>query len=145
MRRFNIEQTRILQKIQQLEYYIKEFSELLPVSEEIYFNSLEKRRAIERQLHIMIECVLEISFLLIRYLNLGIPSNEENLFDLLKKDLRNINRLKEMKGFRNILVHRYGDVNDSKVLEFALNDQQDFDIFLEDVRNILARSINRNK
>jgi uncharacterized protein YutE (UPF0331/DUF86 family) len=49
----------------------------------------------------------------------GLPGNEENIFDMLieKKVLSDElgEKLKDMKGFRNILIHRYGHVDDEIV------------------------------
>jgi uncharacterized protein YutE (UPF0331/DUF86 family) len=42
-------------------------------------------------------------------------------------------RLLRMSGFRNILVHRYWEIQDKKVLEYARRDLRDFEDFLETV------------
>ncbi|MFQ6109795.1 MAG: DUF86 domain-containing protein [Candidatus Aminicenantales bacterium] len=46
---------------------------------------------------------------------------EENLSD----------RLRNMARFRNILVHRYWDIDERKILDYARNNLDDFDQFLK--------------
>ena len=41
--------------------------------------------------------------------------------------------LKKMSRFRNILVHRYWEIEDKKILEYARNNLEDFDRFLESI------------
>ncbi len=102
-------------KICEPEIYIEEFNQLSPESLVQFLNSLEKRRALERQLQIMIESVTDIEILVVKELHLGIPQNEENVFDLMTGYLSNPLKLKEMRAFRHILVHLYGKADNEKV------------------------------
>lgn len=47
-------------------------------------------------------------------------------------------RAKRMKGFRNILVRRYGYVDDRIVYEMVTGHLDDFDTFRKEVLNVLA-------
>ena len=38
-----------------------------------------------------------------------------------------------MKGFRNILVHKYENINDELVFEFLKENLEDFDKFKEEI------------
>jgi len=82
----------------------------MPQNLEEYIESIEERRACERLLQIAIECILDICALLVKELKLGLPSQEEDLFaKILKKRViteEMERKLRSMKGFRNILVHR---------------------------------------
>jgi uncharacterized protein YutE (UPF0331/DUF86 family) len=46
-------------------------------------------------------------------------------------------RLRAMSRFRNILVHRYWDVTDQKILEYARTNLNDFDDFLKSILKYL--------
>ncbi len=116
---------------------MKELHDLLPENDQEFYNSLEKRRAIERQLQICIEAVVDIAFLLLKLLQFGPPQNEGNIFDLLDDYLTNTENLKAMKGFRNILVHQYGKVDQNRVLQFTKENLDDFYTFVGDVKGIL--------
>ena len=43
----------------------------------------------------------------------------------------------EMKGFRNILVHRYGDINDKQAFETIKENLDDFVSFKKEILKIL--------
>lgn len=128
---------RINQKLRELELYMEELNNFMPESKEYFMNNIEKRRSIERELQIMIDCVIDICFLLIKELHKGLPVNEQNIFDILKDNLSNAKNLKKMRGFRNILVHRYGEVDNELVYQFIQDDLEDFDIFIEDVQKLM--------
>lgn len=47
--------------------------------------------------------------------------------------------LRKMARFRNILVHRYWEIEDKKILEYARNNLGDFDRFLESVIDYIEK------
>ena len=114
----------ILAKIDEIDGYLEELDSLKPIELEDYINSIKDKRTCERLLQISIESVLDICNVLITELKLGLPADEEAVFDKLKdkgiitKGMAVI--LKEMKGFRNILVHKYGIVDNELVFEKSL-------------------------
>ncbi len=116
-----MDKERILVKIDEMNQFIKELEAIAPESFEEYEENIEIKRACERLLQILIECTIDICMLLIKELKLGLPSEEEDIFEKLHKngiisaEMKNI--LKKMKGFRNILVHRYAEINDEIVFE----------------------------
>jgi uncharacterized protein YutE (UPF0331/DUF86 family) len=114
--------------------------ELKPTDLEIFKISLKDRRALEHQLQIMIECIVDIAFLLVKFLHLGPARNETSIFDLLKEYLSNIEKLSEMRKLRNILVHQYGVVNDELLYQFVNEETDDFLIFIEDVRKVITEN-----
>ena len=132
-----MDKVRLMLKIRELESYLEELEELLPDDEGFYLKSLEKRRSIERELQIMIECVVNICMVLLKDFKLGPPHNEENILDLLSGKITNIEKLKEMRSFRNILVHKYGEIQDPLVFNFASEERKDFRIFINDVKNLM--------
>jgi uncharacterized protein YutE (UPF0331/DUF86 family) len=64
---------------------------------------------------------------------LGLPSEENDLFDKMKSEKIITEEmtviLKEMKGFRNILVHEYAVVDDEIVYSVIKNRMGDFKKF----------------
>ena len=102
--------------------------------------NIEKKRACERLLQILIECTIDICFILVKELKLGLPSDEEDIFkkledaNIITSDMVKI--LRGMRGFRNILVHRYGKVDDMLVFE-NLNRLNDFKKFKKQILTFL--------
>lgn len=134
-----MDEERILHKLDQLDRYLKELEEDLPDSFEAY--TAEKRKY-ERLLHLCIETVIDISTLILKEEDLGTPSSEDDVIDkLVEADILGEKfgeTLKDMKGFRNVLVHRYGEIDDKKVYEH-LEDLDDFREFRGYVIDYLDR------
>ncbi len=127
-----MDRERILSKIAELEGYLEELRIILPKDFE-EFQKIEKKRACERLLQIAIEAVIDICYLLVRDLRLGLPSDEEDIFDKVEKagiiqgELQRT--LRKMRGFRNILVHEYGHVDDWIVYQMTRQGFESFDMF----------------
>lgn len=112
-----MDKERVLAKLAEMEGYVTELDGIRPV----VFNEYkgEKRRACERLLQIAIEAILDVCNVLVAELKLGLPSSEEDVLERLENknviSTELLRKLRSMKAFRNILVHRYGDVEDRKV------------------------------
>lgn len=136
MRQIKLDKERVLLKIDELDGYLEEIEKIRPKDFEEYKNIIEKKRSCERLLQISIETVIDICNVVVSDLKLGIPYDEDSLFEKLKDrkvisaELTNI--LKDMKGFRNVLVHKYGDVDDERVFE-NLDSLGDIDKFKEEI------------
>lgn len=132
-----LDKGRILAKLDELDSYLSELEKIIPASYQEYEASTEKRRASERLLHISIECVIDICNILVTNLRLGLPANEEDLFKKLE-DARVISRelvgkLRGMRAFRNILVHKYGTVDNKLVYDVLKNKLGDFGQFKQGI------------
>jgi len=137
-----LDKNRILSKLDELDSYLSELGSIMPKSYEEYVVSVEKRRACERVLHILIECVIDVCALIVKGLRLGLPAEEEDLFEklereeIISKEMKE--KLKLMRGFRNILVHRYAGVDDELVFE-SLGNINDFKEFRKEVGLFLRK------
>ncbi|MBS3141731.1 DUF86 domain-containing protein [Candidatus Woesearchaeota archaeon] len=131
---------RILSKIDELEQRLDDLDKIIPENFEDY-KEIKTKAACERLLQISIEIVIDICNLISSELKLGLPAEEENIFDNLEKrkiiDKNTQNILIKMKGFRNILVHRYGEIEDELVFEFLNENLSDFDKFKEEILKII--------
>jgi uncharacterized protein YutE (UPF0331/DUF86 family) len=137
-----LDKNRILSKLDELDSYLAELEDVMPKTYEEYVNSIEKKRSCERLLHIMIECTIDICTLMVKGLRLGIPAAEEDLFEKLEKkkiiSKRMKEKLKSMRGFRNVLVHRYAGVDDEVVFE-NLNNIDDFREFRKQIILVIKK------
>ena len=136
-----LDRERILTKIDELEGYQRELVQIAPGSIDEY-QRIETKRACERLLQISIETVIDISHLLVKGLRLGLPAEEDDLFEKLAGagiiSQSTKETAKRMKGFRNILVHRYGDIDDGIVYEMATERREDFQAFKKEVLQALS-------
>jgi len=140
-----LDKNRILSKLDELNSYLVELEEVMPKNYEEYVNSIEKKRSCERLLHISVECVIDVCSLMVKGLRLGLPSGEEDLFERLERKKIISGRMKEklklMRGFRNVLVHRYGEVDDELVFE-NLKSIEDFKDFSKEITSFLKTGKN---
>lgn len=136
-----MDQEKILIKFDELEQSLEELEKIKPNDFEIYQRSIKDKRACERLLQISIETVLDICNILISSLRLGIPSEEEDVFEKLEKNKIISKKMKRvligMKGTRNFLVHKYGVVDDEKIFEVLSDKLRDFDEFKEEILKFL--------
>jgi len=113
-----LDKERILAKLDELDGYLDELKQVVPAEFKEY-QRIEKKRSCERLLQLSIESATDICKLFVSGLRLGLPTEENDLFDKMrKKNLlsEEMNAtLKEMRGFRNILVHEYAAVDDELV------------------------------
>jgi uncharacterized protein YutE (UPF0331/DUF86 family) len=137
-----LDRERILAKIDALHGYERELRVVLPDKLEEYISSIEKRRATERLLQVSIECVLDICNLFVAGLRLGLPTEEENLFDRLERaqiiSPERVRTLRSMRRFRNILVHEYGGIDDQIVFGLAARMREDVETLITEVTRALA-------
>ena len=127
-------------KIRDLEILIEDLLKLTPESFTEYESSLLHRRAIERQLQIMIECTIDICMVILKDLKIAIPQDEENALTHLESIIPSINVVKEMKRFRNLIVHRYGKINDEIVYNNAKEGSEDFQKFISEVKKVIKEN-----
>lgn len=136
------DRARILSKLDEMNKYIDELHDMLPDQEE-YQQDLIKRRACEKTVEVAIESLIDVSAMIVSAQQFGLPENEENIFDMLieKKVLSSKlgDKLKDMKGFRNILIHRYGHVDDEIVYHNLSSYMNDFYAFENAVKSYFKK------
>jgi len=132
-----LDRERILAKFDQLDGYLRELRLVVPGSFAEYMDSVEKRRACERLLQIAIECMIDICGLFVSGLRLGLPGEEDDLLEKLERakvlSPPVVATVRAMKGFRNILVHEYGGIDNAIVYKVAATRLQDFEAFKHEV------------
>lgn len=130
-----LDRNRLLEKIDELEKYLRELDEYLPDEEKDYLDSGLTKRACERAFQLASENLLDICNLIISEKGFGIPTDSK---DCIRKLAENgvipeplSIRLEELIGFRNLLVHQYGRIDDSKAYSYLKVESKDFYEFIE--------------
>ena len=128
---------RILSLLDQLNSYVSELKAHLPASLKEYKTNIEKQRFVERTLQLAIEVCIDVSQHILKDMKLGLPDEEENLFDKLQNaeviSEEMSNKLKEMKKFRNVLIHRYTKLDNALIFHNAKENSQDFLDFKKEI------------
>lgn len=131
-----LDRERVLGKLDLLQGYLTELRAILPRDFEGY-RRVETRRACERLIQIAIEAAIDTCGLLVAGLRLGLPGEEDDLFEkiaaagVVSEEMAG--GLRRMKGLRNILVHEYARVDDRIVYETLRSGLPDLERFIEQV------------
>lgn len=137
-----LDRERILIKLDQLDGYLRELASIAPRTFAEY-QGVEKRRACERLLQLSVEVVIDICSLLVTSLRLGLPAEEDDLIykltqgHVLSREMGA--KIREMKAFRNVLVHEYARIDDRLVYEALTSRVNDFAAFKQEVLACLKR------
>ena len=128
-----LDRERILAKLGELDGYLGELRQVVPGDFGEYMRKVEKKRACERLLQIAIQCVLDVCHQIVSGQRLGLPSEEDDMLEKLGRagvlSASVLESVRAMKGFRNILVHEYGGIDDVLVFKAAKNRPKDFEAF----------------
>ena len=104
-------------------------------------DDVREKRFVEHTLQIAIQCALDVASHIASDRRLGEPETNRALFQLLARaDVISVDlsqRLAEMAGFRNVLVHGYDDVQIPIVEDVVRNHLGDLDEFVASVMRIL--------
>lgn len=129
---------RIKDKIKEIEGYLSELSEIMPGNFEEY-KEIKNKAACERYFEKIIEAVIDLSFLIIKDKNLRIPEEDKEAFDILAKEkiisAELAERFKDAKGMRNIIAHKYGNVDEEIVFHSVTEElEKDVKEFIEKIK-----------
>lgn len=130
---------KIKDKIEEMEEYLADLTEIAPSDFKAYSTNKEKRAACERYFQKIVEAVIDLSFTIAKEKGWKIAESEEEALrvlednKLIKNDL--YLRLKEAKGMRNFIVHQYDKIDDLRVFEAIANElHRDIREFLKNAR-----------
>lgn len=94
-----------------------------------------------KRIEFCIEDVFDICAIINADLKLGIPRSDDDILEILVKkgifDEEMKKKLKGMKGFRNIIVHRYAGIDDRLAFEFFNEKLADFEEFIVKITDFI--------
>ncbi len=132
----------VLSKLRMLKnslHYIKEF---LP-SDFKFLEDRKDKNALYKETEFAIQLMIDICAVINSDISKEMPSDEDSIINSLEKNgvlSGRITRiLHEMKGFRNILVHRYGEIDDKIAYESIKNGLRDFGVFIIEIEKFLNK------
>ncbi len=90
-----------------------------------------------------IENVFDICAIINTDLSLGVPGDDEDILvhlrdnNLISRSMQE--KIHLMRGFRNIVVHRYGTIDDSLAFQLLTENIGDFSLFAAEIEKVLDR------
>ncbi|PKL64206.1 MAG: DUF86 domain-containing protein [Methanomicrobiales archaeon HGW-Methanomicrobiales-3] len=117
--------------------------EHLPKTAQEFGNLGLVRDGIYKRIEFAVEDVFDICAIINSDLVLGMPIEDDDILehlvnnDIISKAL--YRKIQGMKGFRNIVVHRYGTIDDALAFRLLTENIGDFTEFLDEVEGILKK------
>jgi uncharacterized protein YutE (UPF0331/DUF86 family) len=133
-------------KLKEIKDSLTKIKNNLPKTLEEFLDLGLIKDGIYKRVEFMIENVLDICKIINTDLNLGLPKKDVDIIENLMKhkiiSKKMGEKIKEMKSFRNILVHVYGEIEDEIAYEEIKNGLKDFEDFEKEIESFLKA---RNK
>ena len=130
-------------KIKEMEESLAIIEEYLPDTGEEFLSLGIIKDGIYKRLEFCIENVFDICAVLNADHNLGVPGSDEDIVDNLIRNKVLPDEIKEklgaMKGFRNIMVHRYGKLDDDLAFNIVSENLGDFYEFISLINDHIGR------
>ncbi len=118
--------------------------ENLPENVKNFEGSRILRNSIYKEIEFAIENIIDISNIINSDLRLGTPETEDSIIEHLSNnkifEKKVIDTISEMKRFRNILIHRYGEVNDKLAFENIKEGLKDFELIVKKIEKFLKKT-----
>lgn len=129
----------VAKKLAQIETYLADLRRL--ARPEDIGRDIREQRFVEHTLQLAIQAALDVASHIVADERLGEPTTNRELFDLLMRrgylDERLTSALRNMAGFRNILVHGYDTVDLAIVQDVVRHRLGDLTRFVEAIRVVL--------
>ena len=143
MRKGRVRETVIRIKMQEIAEGVSLVQEHLPESAEEFRNLGLVKDGIYKRIEFAIEDVFDICAILNTDLALGVPGEDEDILVHLveKKILSGVmqEKIHAMRGFRNIVVHRYGSIDDPLAYRLLKENIGDFFLFNAEIEQALEK------
>ena len=121
----------------------------LPPSFEEFSERGLVKDGIYKRMEFSIESIIDILSIINSDLRLSIPEDEEDVVENLGRNgiltQNMVDKVRRMKGFRNIIVHRYGRIDDLLAYKILKENLEDFGEFIESIEQFLEESSARIK
>lgn len=135
---------KISRKLRFMKRYVDFLKSHRAISAEKLEENYELRSAIERNLELALESMLDIGEIIISEKGFEKPEDYKSVMLILGREgvLPKVfaEKLVPAVGVRNILVHMYTEVDVKKICEFLRGNLGDFDEFAKHVANYLKKS-----
>jgi uncharacterized protein YutE (UPF0331/DUF86 family) len=140
----NLREELIRSKLADIEDSVSLVEANLPSSFEEFSKLGLVKDGIYKRMEFAIENIIDVCSIINSDLRLSIPENEESFveslvnFGILTQNMAE--KIRKMKGFRNIIVHRYGKIDDILAHKILTEHRKDFYEFIESIERFLEKS-----
>ncbi len=140
----NLRTELIRSKLADIEESVDLVAENLPQSFEEFSKLGLVKDGIYKRMEFAIENIIDICSIISSDLHLSVPESEESFVENLVKNgilTQNLaEKTRRMKGFRNIIVHRYGRIDDLLAHKILTEHMDDIYEFIESIERFLDKT-----
>jgi uncharacterized protein YutE (UPF0331/DUF86 family) len=144
MRKRKLRSEQIRAKLSEIEESVALVEENLPDSFDEFSKLGLVKDGIYKRIEFAIENVYDICAIINSDLKLDMPESDEGILDNLERKGILTNEMKDnirrMKGFRNIVAHRYGKIDDRIAYSIHANNINDFYKFIGLIEDYLEKN-----
>ena len=137
----NLDIEKIKKRVSEIEESINEINKIVSINEYEFWKDKRNITSVKYYLLEAIEAVGEICVHIVaKKFGKGVNSLSECINILEKEEILDkelSSRLKKMIKFRNKLIHKYWDIDDKLVYEYAKNETDDFTNFIKEIKKFL--------
>ncbi len=137
----NLDIEKIKKRVSEIEESINEINKIVSINEYEFWKDKRNITSVKYYLLEAIEAVGGICVHIVaRKLGKGVNSLSECINILEKEEILDkelCSRLKKMVKFRNKLIHKYWDIDDKLVNEYAKNETDNFTDFIKEIKKFL--------
>jgi len=130
-----VDKELVSRKLSRLREYVDELRRAEDIGWAKYRSDLRARAFVERYIHLAIEEVIDISNHFVSFYQWREPTSFRDLFSILEEHgvipPDQLLTFQSMASFRNVLVHRYENIDDEMVFGIFKKRLGDFDLFVE--------------
>jgi len=141
--RNGLRKEEIFERIARIEDSVSYVENKLPSDLFKLKNNRELRNSVYKEIEFAIQNVIDICAIINSDLRLGVPETEEEIIENMEKndilDKNITKKIEKIKGFRNVLVHKYGKVDDEIAHDSIKHGLKDFGIIVDEFRLFLTR------
>ncbi len=132
----------INRKLSALDEYLKQIKEYRDIKISEYKSQWKVQRVVERTIHLMIETCIDIANHIVSDMELRTPTTYADTFVVLKEggiiNETISSRLQKLARFRNIIVHRYEEIEPEIIIAILRKNLRDFELFKKSVLKFLT-------
>lgn len=149
MKRIKISAEKIKNKLAEITDGVNTVYEHLPEDYTSFARLGLVKDGLYKQTEVAIQSIIDICAIINSDLRIGIPETEDSIFDFLEEEeifpKEVLNLIRAMKRFRNVLVHRYGAINDEEAFQSIQDGRDDFEKIINSFEQVLKKYSERKK
>jgi uncharacterized protein YutE (UPF0331/DUF86 family) len=134
---------KVLSKPRNMKKYVDFLKSYQDIPKEKLSEDYMLRSAIERNFQLALESILDVGEIIISMRNLEKPEDYKDIIEVLGKanilPMDFANKFAPAAGFRNILVHKYTEVDTDELYEHPKRDLKDFDFYAECIAKFIKK------